>query len=203
MSDIIRQYLDQVRELLQAFHAENISIMIELMEKARVAGKTIFVMGNGGSAATVNHFVCDLGKNAIEGEEGRFKIVSLCDNIETITAFGNDLGYEHVFEERLKNLMNTGDLLIAVSASGNSPNILCAVQYAKRKSAMVIALTGSGGGRLAALADYTMPIDSVITEQIEDLHLIIEHSIVYAYKHKNIQYGGVPCNVKKDDVVYH
>ncbi len=202
MKNIIREYLDQIAEILQDFDTGNIATMIKFMEKARVRNKNIFVLGNGGSAATVNHFVCDLGKNAIEGDTGRFKIISLCDNIETITAFGNDLGYEHVFEERLKNLMNPGDLLIAVSASGNSENVLCAVQYAKAKKGTIISLTGAAGGRLKALSDYNIPIDSVITEQIEDLHLIIEHSIVTVYKHKNTVCGAV-FDVEKDDFIYH
>jgi len=202
MKNIIREYFDQIAEILQNFDTRNIATMIEFMEKARVRNKNIFVLGNGGSAATVNHFVCDLGKNAIEGDVGRFKIISLCDNIETITAFGNDLGYEHVFEERLKNLMNPGDFIIAVSASGNSENVLCAVQYAKAKKGTIISLTGAVGGKLKVLSDYNIPIDSVVTEQIEDLHLIIEHSIVTVYKHKNTVCGA-RFDVEKDDFVYH
>jgi D-sedoheptulose 7-phosphate isomerase len=202
MRNIIREYLDQIADILQEFDTGNIATMIEFMEKARVRNKNIFVLGNGGSAATVNHFVCDLGKNAIEGDVGRFKIISLCDNIETLTAFGNDLGYEHVFEERLKNLMNPGDLLIAVSASGNSENVLCAVQYAKAKKGTILSLTGAAGGKLKALSDYNIAIDSVITEQIEDLHLIIEHSIVTVYKYKNTVCGA-GFDVEKDDFIYH
>lgn len=185
MEKIIHRYLEQVGELIHKFDPKSIKNMIGIMEKARVEEKNIFVLGNGGSAATVNHFVCDLSKNAIEGEEGRFKIISLCDNIETITAFGNDLGYEHVFAERLKNLMNPGDFLLAISASGNSENVLCAAQYAKEKKGTIMSLTGYKGGKLKAVSDYNINVDCETIEQIEDFHLIIEHIIVYCYKHRN------------------
>ena len=171
-----------VERIIKGIEPDEILKIIDILDKANQTNGRVFLLGNGGSAATANHFVCDFGKNAIEGDEGRFKIISLCDNISYITAYGNDLGYESVFVEQLKNMMEPHDVVIAISASGNSPNVIKAVEYAREKNGTVIGLTGGKGGKLKALSDININVPTDTIEQIEDVHLIIEHIIVYYYK---------------------
>lgn len=185
MKEIINNYFDHIGRLINNFNYKEIEDMINILEKARIEGKNIFILGNGGSATTANHFVCDFGKNAIQGNEKRFKIISLCDNLATITAYGNDLGYETIFEERLKNLMEDNDVVIALSASGNSKNVLHAANYVKARNGILISMTGNDGGKLKKISDLNINIESNTIEQIEDIHLMIEHIIVYVYEHKD------------------
>lgn len=185
MKEIINNYFDHIGRLINNFNYKEIEDMINILEKARIEGKNIFILGNGGSATTANHFVWDFGKNAIQGNEKRFKIISLCDNLATITAYGNDLGYETIFEERLKNLMEDNDVVIALSASGNSKNVLHAADYVKARNGILISMTGNDGGKLKKISDLNINIESNTIEQIEDIHLMIEHIIVYVYEHKD------------------
>lgn len=185
MKEIINNYFDHIGRLINNFNYKEIEDMINILEKARIEGKNIFILGNGGSATTANHFVCDFGKNATQGNEKRFKIISLCDNLATITAYGNDLGYETIFEERLKNLMEDNDVVIALSASGNSKNVLHAANYVKARNGILISMTGNDGGKLKEISDLNINIESNTIEQIEDIHLMIEHIIVYVYEHKD------------------
>ena len=186
MNKILDGYKKNVGELVSKIDDEKLIKIINVLEKGRRNNKRIFICGNGGSATTANHFVCDIGKNAVKGDTGRIKIISLCDNLATITAYGNDFGYETIFEERLKNLMEDGDILIAISASGNSKNILNGVNYAKKRNGYVISMTGFDGGKLKGLSDININIDSDIIEQVEDVHLMLEHMIVYYYKNTHI-----------------
>lgn len=142
----------------------------------------LFVIGNGGSAATASHFACDLGKNAVAPGVPRFKVIALTDSTPAITAYGNDNGYASVFAEQLTNLMEAGDVLLAISASGNSPNIIEAVTLARESGLKVIGLAGFDGGKLAALADLGLTIPGTTYEQIEDAHMILTHMIVLWFK---------------------
>lgn len=182
MKDFIYSYLNSLSEIMGLLEIENISKVIEALRETYINKRKIFVFGNGGSAATANHFVCDLGKNAIKDEKNRFKIISLCDNVSCITAYGNDIGYESIFEEQLKNLMECKDLIICISASGNSPNIIKAVDYAKKKKGIVIGITGFKGGKLKEISDINVNVSADSYEKIEDVHLIIMHIIVYWFK---------------------
>ena len=182
MKGFIKKYLDELKRALDDLNTEELSKIIDILQKAHENKRRIFVMGNGGSAATANHFTCDFGKNAIRDDERRIKIISLSDNISYITAYGNDIGYEYVFIEQLKNLMESGDIVVAISASGNSPNIIKAVEYAKEKGGVVIGLTGGKGGKLKELADIGIVANINTYEQIEDIHMIITHIIVFLIK---------------------
>jgi D-sedoheptulose 7-phosphate isomerase len=182
MKDFIYAYLDNLSEIINMLETENIVKVIEELRKTNVSRRKIFVFGNGGSAATANHFVCDLGKNAIRDEKERFKIISLCDNIPYVTAYGNDVGYESIFEEQLKNLMESRDMVICISASGNSSNIIKAVNYAKKKKGTVVSITGFKGGKVREMSDININVSSDSYEKIEDIHLIIMHIIVYWFK---------------------
>jgi D-sedoheptulose 7-phosphate isomerase len=182
MKEFINDYISSINETISGLDIEKISKVTEKIGEAHKNKKRIFVFGNGGSAATANHFVCDLGKNAIKGDENRFQIISLSDNVSSITAYGNDAGYESVFVEQLKNLIQPGDTIVCISASGNSPNIIKAVEYAKKKNAVIISLTGFNGGKLKEISDFNVNVPDNSYEKIEDIHLIITHIIVYWFK---------------------
>lgn len=182
MKEYIEKYLDGIRKQTEVMDQDTFIRIIEVLKTAREDGKQIFLMGNGGSAATANHFVCDFGKNAVKGDEGRFKIVSLCDSISYITAYGNDMGFENIFLEPLKNLVEYGDIVLAISVSGNSPDIIKAVEFAKSKGCIVIGLTGFKGGKLKEMSDININADMEAIEAVEDVHSIILHMIVYCFK---------------------
>ncbi len=182
MEKFILEYLESVGDIINKLDIKNISKMIEAIKLAYKDDKRIFVFGNGGSAATANHFACDFGKNAIEDDNNRIKVISLSNSITSITACGNDIGFDTVFEEQLKNLMHDGDLILSISASGNSPNIIRAVEYAKKRNATVVGITGFNGGKLKELSDINVNVASDSYEKIEDIHLIITHIIVYWFK---------------------
>lgn len=179
---IIKDYIEEIKTLCDGLDTNKINEVHELMLRTYKSGKKIFVAGNGGSAGTANHFCCDFGKNAVKGDKNRPKIISLSANIEVLSALGNDFSYADVFSEQLKNLMEKGDLLILISASGNSPNIIRAAEYAKSNGAEVVGLTGFSGGRLKGLSDININIASNSYEQIEDLHMMLTHIMVCCFK---------------------
>ncbi len=156
----------------------------ELLYRAYRDGKHVFTLGNGGSASTASHMAADLAKNTIEQNMRRFRILSLNDNASLLTALANDLGYENVFSEQLKNLIRAGDLLIVISGSGNSPNVVAAIEYARERSAEVAAIVGFGGGRAAELADLAIVVHSDHYGIVEDLHLVINHILVDHFKER-------------------
>ncbi len=182
MKKTILDYLESIGDIINKLDINNISEMIEAIKLAYKDDKRIFVFGNGGSAATANHFACDFGKNAIKDDNNRIKVISLSNSISSITACGNDIGFDTVFEEQLKNLMHDGDLILCISASGNSPNIIRAVEYAKKRYGTVIGMTGFSGGKLKELSDINVNVASDSYEKIEDMHLMITHIIVYWFK---------------------
>jgi len=134
-------------------------------------------MGNGGSASTASHFACDLGKGLSLPGKKRFKALALCDNIPTMTAYANDCSYEDIFSEQLKNIVEAGDCVVAISGSGNSKNVLKAVELANQHSAITIGLTGFQGGRLKDLVSECLIVPNNTMEQVEDIHLVILHAI--------------------------
>ena len=137
--DHLLAYNEELIRLINELDANEFEKIISILLEARKNNRTVFITGNGGSAGTANHFVCDFGKNAVlDPEKKRFKIISLCDNIEKVTALGNDFCFEEIFSQQLKNLMEEEDVLILVSASGNSPDLVHACEYAKTKNARYI-----------------------------------------------------------------
>ena len=143
---------------------------------------TVFVVGNGGSAATASHFACDLAKGTRTEGLAPFRVVPLTDNVPLLTAWGNDTSYDRVFAEQLANLVRPGDVLVAISTSGMSPNILAAAETAREHGAKVIALTGRSGGQLRWLADVTMRVPADGIELVEDAHSAITHSLCVALR---------------------
>jgi D-sedoheptulose 7-phosphate isomerase len=178
-AEFIDSYMKSLRGVMEKLDGDAFGKAIEILREAYANDRQVFIAGNGGSAAAANHFVCDFGKNAtpLDGSR-RFRIISLSDNVEKITAFANDISFEEIFSQQLKNLMNERDILITVSASGNSPNIVKACEYARTKNGRVIALTGFSGGKSRAYADAPLHVDAQSYEQAEDAHLIILHMIV-------------------------
>jgi D-sedoheptulose 7-phosphate isomerase len=150
---------------------------VELLLDCYRRGSTIFILGNGGSAATASHFACDLAKGTQVPSLPAFRAVALSDNVPLLTAWANDTNYDRVFAEQLATLVRPADVVVAISASGNSPNVLEAARVAQQSEALVIALTGQSGGQLYQLADLTIRVPAQLIEQVEDAHLVIAHSL--------------------------
>ncbi len=141
-------------------------------------------MGNGGSASTATHFVCDLAKNTRKEGWPHYKAIGLSDNMALFSAYANDEGYENVFAQQLANLVMPEDIVIAISASGNSRNVLNAVSFAKSANATTIGFTGFNGGNLASMVDINIHVNSNIIEHVEDIHLMLEHMIVKSLRER-------------------
>ncbi len=181
MEAFVENYIAQNLTLLKSLDAREIARIIAEFEKARDARKRIYAIGNGGSASTASHFVNDMGKGASIGRETRFKTIPLTDNVEWMTALSNDLCYEDVYVEQLKNFAEPGDVLLAISGSGNSENVLRAVRYANEVGCVTIGFTGFEGGKLRELVQHCVVIPSDHMGHIEDMHLILQHMICYYF----------------------
>lgn len=173
--EIIRQYLDQVQQVLCALPTERICEMVDVLLSANYVGSTVFVVGNGGSAATASHFACDLAKGTITPSRPRFRVMALTDNGPVMTAWSNDASYEDVFAEQLRNVIRRGDVVVAISGSGNSENVLRAVALASQVGGITIGLSGFSGGKLSTLVDVPVVVPCNCMEQIEDVHLTLCH----------------------------
>jgi D-sedoheptulose 7-phosphate isomerase len=169
-------YLGYLSEILAKLDRGQIAKFIEALLDARRRAATVFFLGNGGSAATASHFQNDLTR----WRDNPMRVVSLTDNVSVLTAIGNDHGYEQVFRMQLENLLLSGDLVVAISVSGNSPNVVEAVKYAASKGAVTVGLTGFDGGRLAELVDINVHAPTLPGEYgpAEDVHMILDHLIV-------------------------
>jgi D-sedoheptulose 7-phosphate isomerase len=160
---------------------ETVTRLIELLRRAWKEDRQIFVFGNGGSAANASHFATDLGKGASDKLARRFRVLSLNDNVSWMTALGNDYSYDDVFARQLANYGRAGDVVLTMSVSGNSPNVVKAVAWAKQNGLKTIALVGAKRGRLAELADELIVIDDVHYGRVEDAHMGVCHLLCYAF----------------------
>lgn len=181
----LKSYFDQESKIASQLDLAGIERIIQALEHARSDGRRVFVFGNGGSAATASHFACDLGKGTIQANVPRFKIICLSDNLPTLTAYANDVGYEVVFSEPLVTHSERGDVAVTFSASGNSPNIVKAMQAARERGLVTIGLSGFDGGKLKDLVDIHMNIPSKSYGIVEDLHLAICHAVCEMLKLKH------------------
>ncbi len=163
--------------MLSSNLADNVNRTVEILYKARQDKRTVFIMGNGGSASTASHFVGDLSKGTIVEGYPRFKAISLTDNIPNMLAWGNDSCYEDIFIEQLRNLLNPNDVVIGISGSGNSENVLRAIQYANDHGAITIGWSGFSGGKLKDIAQISLVVPSQYMQRIEDIHLLLEHLV--------------------------
>ena len=180
----VTKYIALLQQTINEMPLEPVVRVIELLHSARLSGKQVFIMGNGGSASTATHFVCDLAKNTRSAGWPAFKALGLTDNMALFSAYANDDGYENVFSEQLANLLMADDIVIAISASGNSKNILNGILYAKSQNALTIGFTGFDGGSLCSLVDINLHVNSSIIEHVEDIHLMLEHMIVKSLRER-------------------
>jgi D-sedoheptulose 7-phosphate isomerase len=182
MQSNVDSYLANLQAAIEALPRDRLSRLGEMLYRAYRNEKQVFTLGNGGSASTASHMAADLGKNTITANMRRFRVASLNDNASMLTALANDLGYENVFSEQLKNHVRAGDLLIVLTGSGNSPNVLNAIRYAQRQSTEVVGVLGFDGGEAARLVDLAIVVPSTDYGVIEDVHLIINHILVDYFK---------------------
>ncbi len=174
-----KRYVRRLGQLLESLDLNALAAIIDQIERVRAEGKTIYLIGNGGSAATASHMAEDLAFGTRMREGARIKALSLTDNQPYVMAAANDIGYDSIFEEQLKNLMLPGDLLIAISASGNSPNVVKAVDYANRNGGISVGLVGFDGGQLRESCHIVLHVETQHGEYgpVEDIHLILDHII--------------------------
>jgi D-sedoheptulose 7-phosphate isomerase len=175
--ETILQYLKEMKRLTDALPLEEIDQAVEVLLHANRLGSAVYTIGNGGSASTASHFACDLAKGARIPGSRRFRAMSLVDNLPMMTAWSNDVSYADVFAEQLRGLIQPNDVLVAVSASGGSPNVLRAVNLARREGGITIGLSGFDGGALSQLVEVPIIVPSDCMEQIEDAHLMLCHLI--------------------------
>jgi D-sedoheptulose 7-phosphate isomerase len=177
ISDSLQNYTTSLQDLLGRLPADDIARVVEEIVDAGDRGSTIFILGNGGSSATASHFACDLAKGTQRPGLPLFRVIALTDNVPLMTAWGNDTAYDRIFAEQLRPLVRPDDLVIAISGSGNSPNVLEAVRLAREAGARSIGWTGFRGGKIKDLVDVCVIVPSDSMEQIEDVHLIMEHAV--------------------------
>lgn len=174
----IHQYIVDLKDTLDLLPLERIDKAIHILHEARLHGRQVFIMGNGGSASTASHFVCDLGKNTRHASWPPFKVIGLADNMASFSAYANDEGYASVFAQQLAPFVQPDDVVIGISTSGNSPNVLAAIELANEAGALTIGFTGFEGGQLSPMVDLDLHVPSQCIEQVEDIHLMLEHLIV-------------------------
>src|SRR5437899_2625927 len=173
----INKYFTEVEQMLRDISQAHLQNILSLLEDAYRNGRRIFIMGNGGSAATASHFALDLAKNTIMPGAPRLKAISLTDHVPLITAWSNDTAYEHIFAEQLANMIEPGDVVIGISTSGNSVNVINALNLAKQSQASTIGLLGAKGGKIKDIVDVSIFAPGQNIEQEEDAHLILAHVI--------------------------
>lgn len=180
--DFINDYIMEVTRCLMLLDKDKIELIIDILVEAYKNDRKVFILGNGGSASTASHMACDLGKGTLQRvydkTERRFRVISLTDNVALMTAFANDLSFDEIFVQQLINLVETDDIVVALSGSGNSMNIVKAVEYAKQCGAKSIGLLGfKNGGKLGELVDCALIVNSTHYGPIEDIQLVLNHLI--------------------------
>ena len=177
----VQNYLNDLTGVIQKLDAQALERVIDCLRTARDQEKTLFTCGNGGSASIASEMVVDIVKGASYGKQKRFRMLGLADSIATITAYANDVDYESVFVEQLKNWAGEGDVLIAISGSGNSPNVLRAVEYANEVGCLTVGCTTSESGQLRELARLPLLVPSSHMGHLEDCFYIMTHILCYAF----------------------
>jgi D-sedoheptulose 7-phosphate isomerase len=178
----VSNYLDNLGHIISALPREPLARITDMLLEAGRDGRTIFILGNGGSSATASHLACDLAKTASVPGHPRLRALALSDNVPLLTAWGNDASYDVVFSEQLKTFVKAGDLVIAITASGNSPNVLAAAAAARDAGASVIGLIGFGGGRLQPMCDVALIVPSYDYGPVEDAHMVFVHAVTAAIR---------------------
>jgi len=181
---LVKEYLGGLKTCIDELSPQDIEAMANIIFDAYKKGKRVFVMGNGGSATTAMHFALDLQIGTAVAGKPRLRATCLADNVAFITALANDISYDSIFEEQLIGQLEDGDVVIGISASGNSPNILRGVEYARKNGAITIGFIGFGGGKLKNLVDKSIVLSKKNYQQVEDVHMVLAHIIPTWLKEK-------------------
>ncbi|CAL1517270.1 SIS domain-containing protein [Chitinophaga sp. MM2321] len=181
MKDYLENYITAHKSALDSIPVEEVEKLILHFRKALEEDRQIFVFGNGGSAANASHFITDLGKGSSDKTYRRFRCLSLNDNVSWLTAIGNDYAYEDIFLRQLENYARPGDTVMVMSVSGNSPNLVKAIEWCNQHNIFTVALVGGKKGKLAELASQVIVVDSTHYGRVEDCHMHICHMICYAF----------------------
>lgn len=174
----ITAYFEKLKNTIDAMSVDDIDGLLNVLEDAKNNGRQIFIMGNGGSAATASHAVCDFNKGASYGKEKRFKLICLNDNLATLMAYANDVSYDDVFVEPLKNYFNEGDIVIGISGSGNSKNVLKAIEWANDNGGVTVGISGYTGGKLKPMSKYNVHVPVMDMQITEDIHMVLVHCMM-------------------------
>ena len=185
--NFVNTYIDELKMTLDQLSEEVIEQVLDILHEARLDNRQVFILGNGGSASTASHFVCDLGKNTRVQGTPNFRVMGLTDNMALFSALANDEGYENVFSQQLGNHLQPGDVVIGISTSGNSPNVINAMYFANNMGAKTIGFTGFTSGELGSMVDIDLHVPSHSIEQVEDIHLVLEHLITKALRDKAME----------------
>jgi len=194
--NFIGDYILELTRCLKSLDKTKIELVIDVLVDTYKKDRKVFILGNGGAASTSSHMACDLGKGTLQrvydNTERRFRVISLTDNVAIMTAFANDLSFDDIFVQQLRNLVETDDVVIALTGSGNSPNVVKAVEYARSCGAKTIGILGfKTGGKLGKMVDYSIIVDSNHYGPIEDIQLTLNHMIAsWIAKIKNIHDGN-------------
>jgi D-sedoheptulose 7-phosphate isomerase len=171
----IKNYLNELQNTISSLNSAEIDNFLDVLMNAYNNGSTIFIFGNGGSAATASHFATDLNKGISYGLEKRFRVMALTDNFSTVSAYSNDTSYDDVFVEQMKNFIKPGDLVIGISGSGNSKNVIKAIEYANSHGNPTVGITGYDGGKLRQIANHSVNANIKDMQISEDIHMILGH----------------------------
>ncbi len=177
-SEAIDLYLRRLTSAIGQISISDVNRVMGVLEEARMSGRMIFIMGNGGSAATASHYVCDFNKGVSLNQKEKYKFLCLNDNIPSMMAYANDMSYEEIFVNALKTYFSPGDVVIGISGSGNSANVLKAIEYANHNGGITIGLSGYDGGKLMESAQYNINIPVTDMQITEDLHMVLDHCMM-------------------------
>lgn len=175
----IRAYIEMEKQVLEGLPVEDINRVMNLLEEARLSGKRIFICGNGGSASTASHYTCDFNKGVSYDQNIKYDFECLSDNVPMMMAVANDIGYDEIFVTPLRNKLKSGDVVIGISGSGNSENVVRALSYAREVGAVTIAITGYDGGRARNIAEHGIHVKIDNMQIVEDVHLMLDHLMMY------------------------
>jgi D-sedoheptulose 7-phosphate isomerase len=181
-ADPVEKYLDELSTTVRNISREEVWAVIHVLMNAWRERRRIFILGNGGSASTASHMANDLNKGAAVPGKPRFKAICLADNVPLMTAWGNDTAYENIFVEQMLNFFEPGDVVIGISASGNSANVVKTLEVAREHGGVTVAFTGRDGGRCKSSADYCVRMPSNHLGQQEDTHLVLDHVMVHTLR---------------------
>lgn len=194
ITDYIQTYFTQLQGVIANLPVDLVDRIVTLLLESAQQGKKVFIFGNGGSASTASHFACDLAKNTQVPGGPQFRVIGLTDNMALMTAWANDTAYDNIFAAQLDPLLEAGDVVIGISCSGNSGNVLKAMDLARQRGAMTIGFTGDDGGKLKQRVDVCLQVPSPRIEQQEDAHLILEHCICAAVRAELAKKAAVPLS---------